>query len=341
MRASASASDLVTRIKRTSSHLSLAPQAASRAIRRLPLRLRILLALFVLGVASLCATWLHDAGLRDRTYRAVTGYKRPPDARLGLPETRTKLCAPKCGGGGSSHQPACIPKVVHITYNSGGVLRHHRILESALAPGYTFRYYSDEQAARYVVANCSEYLETYECFLPTAYKADVFRYCVLLNEGGIYMDNDFALLVHPEPLMYNVSCGGVYLLTEYCENYGEAVRLWTGIMISAVNMPLWRCMLESVKNNVKHRFYGKNALDITGPELLARCAREFPEYIHPVGWNEKDTTMWLYPERHKGVPLQIGHEINTKYKDESRWKPPLHYHAQWLNKVVYSDHCNL
>lgn len=313
MRASASALELVSRLRRSSSQITLAPQAATRALRRLPLLYRLLLGACVLVVASFVAAWIHDAGLRDRAYRTVTGYKRPSAPRLGLPSDRTGQCAPVCteNPGGSQN---CIPKVVHVTYNSGGVLRHHRIVEGALAPNYTFRYYSDDQAARYVAENCSDYLDTYECFLPTAYKADVFRYCVLFREGGIYMDNDFALLVHPEPHVYNVSCGGVYLLAEYCENYGLATRLWTGIMVSAAKMPVWHCMLESVRQNVVTRFYGRNALDITGPELLARCVRKHPEFIHPIGWNEKDTTMWLYPERNKGDPLQIGHEINTKYK---------------------------
>eukprot|EP00038_Savillea_parva_P010338 m.189627 g.189627 ORF g.189627 m.189627 type:complete len:336 (+) comp17777_c0_seq1:327-1334(+) len=335
MRMSASASQLVTRFQRSSSQLSLSPQMASRAFRRLPWRLKALLVLCVLAVASVAASFLNDPGFRDRIYRLATGYKRPPAARMDLP---SEQCAPHCG----SFKDPCVPKIVHITFNSGGVLRHHRILEGALAPtGYSFRYYSDEQAERYVAENCSEYLDAYECFLPTAYKADVFRYCVLFLEGGLYMDNDFALLVHPEPLMYNVSCGGVYLLAEYCENYGTMVRLWTGIMVSSPGMPLWRCMLEAIKSNVRDRFYGHNALDITGPELLAKCAKDNPDWVHPVGWNEKDSTMWLYPERSNGVPLQIGHEINTKYKDESRWKPPLHYHAQWQNREVYSRVCKM
>jgi hypothetical protein len=76
---------------------------------------------------------------------------------------------------------------------------------------------------------------------------------------------------------------------------------------------------HNMQANVVARFYGRNALEVTGPELLAKCARDHPEHIHPVGWNEKDGTMWLYPERRddgEGVPLQIGHEIGTKYKGE-------------------------
>jgi hypothetical protein len=86
----------------------------------------------------------------------------------------------------------------------------------------------------------------------TSYKADVFRYCVMLREGGLYMDNDFALLVHPEPFLMDAACGGVYLLAEYCENYGNMVRLWTGIMISGKGMPVWQCMLDAVKVIAAH-----------------------------------------------------------------------------------------
>ena len=106
-----------------------ASRAAGRALDRLPFAVKVGLAACVLIVASLVVTWLHDAGFRDRLYRTVTGYRRPSDARFDL--ARGGRCVDGC-----ARQGGCIPRDVHVTYNSRGVLRHHRILESALSPGY-------------------------------------------------------------------------------------------------------------------------------------------------------------------------------------------------------------
>jgi hypothetical protein len=116
--------------------LATAHRAAGRALQNLPFAVKVGLASCVLVVASLVVVWMHDAGFRDRLYRTVTGYRRPSDARFDL--ARGGQCVDGCASGGA-RQGGCIPRDVHVTYNSRGVLRHHRILESALSPGYVCR----------------------------------------------------------------------------------------------------------------------------------------------------------------------------------------------------------
>lgn len=126
---------LGSRVRRSASlqTFATAPRAAGRALQRLPFAVKVALAALVLCLASLVAIWLNDAGFRDRLYRAVTGYRRPPDARFEL--ARGGRCVDGCASGGVE-KGGCIPRDVHVTYSSRGVLRHHRILESALAPGW-------------------------------------------------------------------------------------------------------------------------------------------------------------------------------------------------------------
>eukprot|EP00038_Savillea_parva_P009739 m.185529 g.185529 ORF g.185529 m.185529 type:complete len:354 (+) comp16469_c0_seq1:403-1464(+) len=268
---------------------------------------------------------------------AVTGYKRPIPRFERLPMEPTRL----------SHHcdifetcQRCVPRTVHITYH-GEILPHHELLAASLSPKYTFHYYSDVEADHYMATKCPEYYAVFTCFIPSAYKADVFRYCVLLHEGGIYLDNDFALLVRPEEL-YDEDCQGLYLMAEYSADVGRDVRLWTGFMISSRNQSMWRCMLDAISDNVVRRYYGDDPVDVTGPGLLAKCVDKDPHSVHTYGFNERDGTMWGYPDPQTGSILQIGHEVGNKYKGQvHRNGGRIHYSEQWRNRAIFNESCRL
>tara|TARA_B110000091_G_scaffold36402_1_gene39006 strand:- start:3620 stop:6331 length:2712 start_codon:yes stop_codon:yes gene_type:complete len=60
-------------------------------------------------------------------------------------------------------------------------------------PNYNYTLYGNVECVDYLQKHFSqEYVDTFECILPGAYKADFFRYAILYNEGGVYMDIDSA-----------------------------------------------------------------------------------------------------------------------------------------------------
>ena len=57
--------------------------------------------------------------------------------------------------------------------------------------GFDYHVYDHEGARKYLAKHFpSVVLEAYDTLLPGAFKSDLFRYAVLLIEGGIYADND-------------------------------------------------------------------------------------------------------------------------------------------------------
>jgi hypothetical protein len=157
----------------------------------------------LVSAAVLWIVWSSFGGDdREKMYTQMTGYQRPvPRMQRERPGRYSSDCAPCVAG---QH---CMPRLVHVTYGSH-VLKHHKLLAAALGSSYTFHYYNDTEAEQYMRTKCPRYVDAYDCMLPGAYKSDIFRYCVLLNDGGMYLDNDLVLLISPDEI-YNETCPGV------------------------------------------------------------------------------------------------------------------------------------
>jgi len=69
-----------------------------------------------------------------------------------------------------------------------------RLIESWKQSGWEYRFYSDEASASFIETHFPpEVLEAYNSITPGAFKADLFRYCTLLINGGVYADMDVLL----------------------------------------------------------------------------------------------------------------------------------------------------
>jgi Glycosyltransferase sugar-binding region containing DXD motif len=91
-----------------------------------------------------------------------------------------------------------IPRIIHqtwfeeITYDRYPQLM--RMQASWKNSGWDFRFYTDDSARQFIVDNYpSLFVDAFDALIHGAYKADLFRYLVLLKEGGIYADVDVML----------------------------------------------------------------------------------------------------------------------------------------------------
>lgn len=85
-----------------------------------------------------------------------------------------------------------IPRVIHQTYKRRNDPRWGPLMDgwATLNPGWEHRFYDDEACASFVRANFPELLDVYEFLSPGAQRADLFRYLIVLHEGGVYLDAD-------------------------------------------------------------------------------------------------------------------------------------------------------
>jgi len=109
----------------------------------------------------------------------------------------------------------------------------------------------------------NEVLNAYDSLIPGAYKADLWRYCVLYINGGIYMDiklnciNGFKLIELTER-------------NHYVKDRVGILSIYNALMACQKGSPLlWKAIYRIVMN-VSKKYYGNSALDPTGPIMLGK-----------------------------------------------------------------------
>jgi mannosyltransferase OCH1-like enzyme len=129
-------------------------------------------------------------------------------------------------------------------------------------PEFNCQLFDDNDCRNFIKDNFdTNVLNAFDSLIPGAYKADLWRYCILYKNGGVYLDikyepvNGFKFisLTEKEHWVLDVDKNGVYNALIVCKPNNE-------ILLKAIN---------KVVDNVKNKFYGSNCLHPTGPLMLA------------------------------------------------------------------------
>lgn len=91
-----------------------------------------------------------------------------------------------------------VPRIVHQTWYEAVTPNKYpnmsRLIQSWSTSGWEYRFYDDATAAEFLSQHFPPHVrEAYDALIPGAFKADLFRYCVLLIYGGVYADMDVLL----------------------------------------------------------------------------------------------------------------------------------------------------
>ena len=124
-------------------------------------------------------------------------------------------------------------------------------MESFRRSGWDYRFYTDEECLQFITTHFPpEVREAYETILPGAYKADLFRYCVLLIHGGVYADLDVMLESNLDFAIPR-DVGFMVPLDAPGANADHQMCLWNGFMAVAPGHPFLAKTIETVVNNEK------------------------------------------------------------------------------------------
>jgi len=130
-------------------------------------------------------------------------------------------------------------------------------------PEITFYLYDDNDCRDFIKANFdSSVLDAFDCLKPGAYKADLWRYCVLYKYGGVYMDIKFKCLRKLKDIMT-----GNFVVMDRPEWF-RSIGIYNAFMIFNKEHPFLLKAIEKTVSNVQKRKYGYNDLYPTGPGML-------------------------------------------------------------------------
>jgi mannosyltransferase OCH1-like enzyme len=128
-------------------------------------------------------------------------------------------------------------------------------------PELKFHLYDEGACRQFIQDNFDlNVLNTYNSLIPCSYKSDLWRFCVLYINGGIYMDikykcvNNFKLIALTEK--------------EYFVRDRPKNMTYTALIVVNPKNPIMLKCINKIVSNVRNKYYGENALFPTGPGLL-------------------------------------------------------------------------
>ncbi len=139
-------------------------------------------------------------------------------------------------------------------------------------PEFTFHLFDDSDCRLFIKNNFSpNVLNAFDQLNPGAYKADLWRCCILYKLGGIYLDikfkttNNFKLIYLSDKEYF---CNDIPK-SNYDKNtfnYG----IYNGFMICLPGNVILKKIINQIVTHVQKRYYGPTPLSPTGPMLLKR-----------------------------------------------------------------------
>lgn len=197
-------------------------------------------------------------------------------------------------------------------------------------PRFKHYLFDDKDCFEFIKNNFDkEVLDTYNALIPGAYKADLWRYCVLYKNGGIYLDikfkciNNFRLieLTEAEHFVKDINNHGIYNAFMVCKPGNE-------LMLHAISR---------IVSNYKSNFYGESPLHPTGPSLLRDIINSNKIHNvnvdmlhqhndqHPgvVSYRKRFVLSTTYPEYHA--------EQHESYKKKNKER----YETLWNERRIY------
>ncbi len=168
-----------------------------------------------------------------------------------------------------------IPRVIVQTYRTPTVASpvYSAVIQwQEMNPEFDYRFFDDDECRAFIETHFPpEVVQAFDCLVPGAYKADLWRYCYLAEKGGVYVD------IRMEPLLAlrtvlgfgdaePPSFVGVRDLLQPDKDMRS--YLYNAFMAAAPRHPIVLAALDRTLANIKARDYGRDTLDITGPGCL-------------------------------------------------------------------------
>jgi hypothetical protein len=168
-------------------------------------------------------------------------------------------------------KPTCIiPKKLFQTWHTKKVPPHmQKAIDSIQKcnPELEYFLFDDNDCIEFIKTHFdAEVEDAYNKLLPGAYKADLWRYCVMYIHGGVYIDIKYQCMNGFKFIDIMDKEHLVLERPDYSENY--IYGIYNGVIISKPENPLFLDCIKHIVHNVNTRYYGKNSLAPTGPGLL-------------------------------------------------------------------------
>ncbi len=201
-------------------------------------------------------------------------------------------------------------------------------------PEFEYHLFDDKDCRDFISQYfSSDVLNAFDNLLPGAYKADLWRYCVLYINGGIYLDikykcvNGFKLIALTEK-------------EHFCNDWSHKTMnnkiscdegIYNAIMVCKPGNDILLFAIKKIVDNVKNKNMGKNPLEPTGPYLLK-------DFFTQEERKNFDLDFYKRLKNHHVIRYKfcLALESYPEYRSEQKeYSPIAHYNDAWNSGKIY------
>ena len=147
-------------------------------------------------------------------------------------------------------------------------------ITSHMNKNWTLKEYDIKRGREYVSRHCREHVEAFDVLKPTAFKADLLRYCILFTEGGIWIDDDIVLTQSIDTMTRDMRHDHLFVFDRRVYKLlGGPYQIWNAFMVSTPQSRVFECAMKTISDNVRRRKHYSHSLYYTGPALLYGCVK--------------------------------------------------------------------
>lgn len=166
-----------------------------------------------------------------------------------------------------------VPLVLYQTWHSNQLpQRMYDNIKSFLKtnPEFDYHFYTDDDCLQFIKDNFEQDVaDAFEMLIPGAFKADLWRYCVLYKKGGLYLDIKYYSTEPLYPILDET--GPIFVLdSREAECVDTKYGIYNGFMAVPPHSMILKACIDDIVQSSKVKLLRKNSLDVTGPCLLAR-----------------------------------------------------------------------
>ena len=220
-----------------------------------------------------------------------------------------------------------IPKIIHQTYSSLDNLRsdYKKYSDGIKKLHFDYKYYfwSDEDMYNFVKIEYPHLYQNYMSLPKKIYQIDIFKYLIIHNKGGIFIDMDYEFYKSLSPYIENKH---VFMPVSHekgslnCNSKQGKLNINSNLHPSSLlgsikNYPLWIDLVEQILKDQDYNNNNGDAIFVTGPHILSK---------------------FLYENRNKYDSLNEKNNYNVsneKYKNTDKQVGIHHCTGTWRNSI--------
>jgi mannosyltransferase OCH1-like enzyme len=193
-------------------------------------------------------------------------------------------------------------------------------------PEFNHYLYDDNDCREFIKANFEiDVVNAYDNLIPGAYRADLWRYCILYKNGGIYLDIKF-------------KCANGFKLIEltdkeYFVQDRNPIDIYNALLVTKPGNEIMLKCINKIVKNVNNKYYGSNSLEPTGPHMI--CQYFTQDEINNMELKFNYILNEQFSDYYILYKNQIILRFYEEYVDERKLAPLKHYSVYWVEGNIY------